>query len=98
MSYSAIVMISSLVEDVKHEIPALFQLTAVSSRLSAVSIGRRAENTTVSMCCRSKEQPQPQQRRTRVSDLHGLNPLIAEWAMSEAHGRFEFSLGVTSNR
>jgi len=66
MSYSSIVMISSLVEDVKNE-----YLRAVGSQLSAVSIGRRAENTTVSMCCRSKEQPQPQQRRTRVSDPHG---------------------------
>jgi hypothetical protein len=38
MSYSTTIMISSLVEDVKHEMSARFQLRVVTSRLSAVSI------------------------------------------------------------
>jgi hypothetical protein len=44
VSYSAIVMISSLVEDVKNE-----YLLALSFQLSALSIGGLAENTTVSV-------------------------------------------------
>src|SRR6266478_7389150 len=67
-------------------------LSAFSCQLS---VSEGLQKTRPSACdADPKNPPQPQQRRTRVSDPHGLNPLIAEWAMSGPHGSSSSALDL----
>src|SRR5260370_42361507 len=74
-----------------------FQLLAFSSQLLAFSFQylQDGQKTRPSVWdADPKNQPQPQRRRTRVSDPHRLNPLIAAWAMSAQTSGSNLALGL----